>query len=214
VLAVRLCSTGPGAARVWLALLTPGQSLLAQVQLAASQNPQIPFHGAAPQPLIPPSVHRAGAAPSQVQNQHLLFFTQMVTTLKFVKILGRGLSTLKGANTPASFASSTNLLNITSRSSLESLMKTLKRTGLKTEPCRIPSVATEAPLRPWDTSHVPNTSMFWLSWDILRVTLPWLCNVTSHLPDNHYKYGDPDNETPVSNRLALWCSLLAQEAAI
>lgn len=61
---------------------------------------------------------------------------------------------------------------------------------------------------------MPNTSIFRFSWDILRVTPPWLCNVPSHLPDDCYKYRDPDNGTPVSKRLVSWCSLLAQEAAI
>ena len=42
---------------------------------------------------------------------------------------------------------------------------------------------------------MPNTAMFWLSWDILSVTLPWPSDVTIHLPDNCYKYGDPDNRT-------------------
>ena len=67
VLTVMLCSTGPGAPRVWLALWLQG-TLLAQVQLAASQNPQIPFHGAAPQFLVPQSVCIARFAWSQVKD--------------------------------------------------------------------------------------------------------------------------------------------------
>jgi len=51
---------------------------------------------------------------------------------------------------------------------------------------------------------MPNTAMFWLSWDILRVALPGLSDVMIHLSDNCYKYGDPDNRTSVFNRLAPW----------
>ena len=47
--------------------------------------------------------------------------------------------------------------------------------------------------------------------DILNITVPWLNNVTSHLPENCYKYGDPGNRTAVPDQLVS-CGLLMQEA--
>ena len=51
---------------------------------------------------------------------------------------------------------------------------------------------------------MPNTAIFWLSWDILTVALPGLSDVMIHLSVSCYKYGDPDNRTSVFNRLAPW----------
>lgn len=46
--------------------------LLAQIQLAINENPQIPFHADALQPLVPQSVCVSRVASSQVQNLALV----------------------------------------------------------------------------------------------------------------------------------------------
>jgi len=55
---------------------------------------------------------------------------------------------------------------------------------------------------------MPNTAIFWSSWDILRLTLPWPSGVMNHLPDNCYKHGDPDNRTSVVNQPDPWARRL------
>ena len=90
--------------------------------------------GAALQTLALSLYIQLGLPHPRCRTQHLLFFMQMGTILKFVQVLVQGLSALKGVNTPPSLASSTDLLNVTSRFLLESTVKTLKTNGLKMEP--------------------------------------------------------------------------------
>jgi len=40
-----------------------------------------------------------------------------------------------------------------------------------------------------------------LSGDILRVALPGPYDIMSHVPADCYRHGDPDNRTPVADRL-------------
>lgn len=135
---VRLCraelTTSPLAWLAVLGLVHPRVSwpsccqgtLLTQIQPAANQNPQILFLG-----LLSRTLSHS-LPPPRCRSQNLVIFMQMVTTFKFIKILVQGLSTFKGVNTLSNLSLSTNVLNITSRSLLESLVENITDNWLKT----------------------------------------------------------------------------------
>jgi len=77
-------------------------ALLTQIQFVTNQNTQIPFCGAALQPLTPQSVHRASATPFLVQNPQFAPLYADGDHPWIVQILVQGLSTLKEASTPPS----------------------------------------------------------------------------------------------------------------
>jgi len=90
---------GPGAPWVRLSIWLQC-TLLAQVQLAISQNPQVPFHGAALLPLAPSRYIYAGMP--LVLGAALPLLELCVAddypALQFVQISLQGLSTLNGVN--------------------------------------------------------------------------------------------------------------------
>jgi len=91
-------------------------TLLVQIQLAANQNPRFFFAVLLSSPSSPGLYIEPGLPHPRFRIQHLLFYMHIVTILEFGKILVQGLCSLKGANTLPNLASSTHVLNITSRS--------------------------------------------------------------------------------------------------
>lgn len=100
----------------WSAQLGCQSTLLAQIQLAANQNLKSFIAGLLSSPSSSSLYIEPGLPHPRFRINHLLFHMHMVTTLEFGKILVQGLCSLKGANTLPNLASSTNLLNVTSKS--------------------------------------------------------------------------------------------------
>lgn len=81
------------------------RALLAQIQWAMDQDPQLPFHGAA---LQPPSPSRADM---QVQNPTLTL-VKLQTVGDCPSLICLGLSALEGVNSSSQFGVSANLVSL------------------------------------------------------------------------------------------------------
>ncbi|KAK4829606.1 hypothetical protein QYF61_005706, partial [Mycteria americana] len=124
------------------------RTLLAHIQAAVNQHPQVLFHQVAFQPLFPRPVAFHGVVVAQVQDP----------TLSLVEshTIGLGPSTqpirIPLSTLPHELVSSANLLRVHSIPSSRSLIKILNRTGPNTEPWGTPLVTScQLDLTPFTT---------------------------------------------------------------
>ncbi|KAK4814241.1 LOW QUALITY PROTEIN: hypothetical protein QYF61_012737 [Mycteria americana] len=124
-------------------LLGCEHTLLAHVQLFVHQYPQVLFHRATLDHIIPQPVLKPRIAPTQV-TLHLALLNLMRFTQAHFSSLSRSLwmtSHPSGVSTaPHSLVSSANLLRVHSISLSMSLMKILNSTGPSTDPCGTPPI--------------------------------------------------------------------------
>lgn len=111
------------------------------IQLAVSQNPQIPSVGlfSASHPLAY-TYSQSCSVPAQNPVRALVHLHAIGDYLTF-RLCIQGLCKLKGVNSFSKFSIICKLLVLYSKS----FMKTLKRTGQKMEPCRTPLVTSCQP---------------------------------------------------------------------
>ncbi|KAK4821248.1 hypothetical protein QYF61_016547 [Mycteria americana] len=132
-------------------------TLLAHIQAAVNQHPQVLLCRAAFQPLFPKPVALHGVAVAQVQDLTLGLVEphtiDLGPSIQPVRIPLQSLPTLKHINTPAQFGVICNLLRAHSIPSSRSLIKILNRTGPKTEPWGTPLVTgCQLDLTPFTTT--------------------------------------------------------------
>ncbi|KAK4809169.1 hypothetical protein QYF61_006427 [Mycteria americana] len=119
-------------------------TLLAHIQPAVDQHPQVLLHQAAFQPLFPKPAALHGVVVTQVQDPALSRVEPhtigLGPSIQPVQVPLQSLPILKRSTLPPSLVSSANGLRVHSIPSSRSLIKTLNRTGPNTEPWGTPLV--------------------------------------------------------------------------
>ncbi|KAK4817624.1 LOW QUALITY PROTEIN: hypothetical protein QYF61_021527, partial [Mycteria americana] len=131
-------------------------TLLAHIQLAVDQHPQVLFHWAAFQPLFPKPVALHGVVVTQVQDLALSFVEPHTIDLSpWIQPVQVPLAFLPSSRStlPHNLVSSANLLRVHSIPLSRSLIKILNRTGPSTEPWGTPLVTgRQLDLTPFTTT--------------------------------------------------------------
>ncbi|KAK4823633.1 LOW QUALITY PROTEIN: hypothetical protein QYF61_004366 [Mycteria americana] len=118
-------------------------TLLAHIQLAIDQHPQVLFHWATFQPLFPKPVALHGVVVTQVQDPALSLVEPHTTGLSpLIQPVQIPLAFVPSSRPtlPPNLVSSANLLRVHSMPSSRSFIKVLNRTGPSTEPWGTPLV--------------------------------------------------------------------------
>jgi len=138
--------TNPDTSQDAVGLLVHLGTLLMHFQLAMNHHPKFLFCQATFQPLLPNPVALHGVAVTQGQDPAFGLVEPhtagLSPSIQPVQIPLQGLPTLSRSTLPPNLVPSANLLREHSIPSARSLIKTLNKTGLKTEPWGTPLVTS------------------------------------------------------------------------
>jgi len=158
--------------------------LLAHVQLAVDQHPQVLFLWAASQPPLPKPVALHGVVVTQVQDQALGLVEPRMTDLgpliQPVQIPLQSLPTLKQIDTPTQLGVVCKFTEGALSPLIQTLIKMLNRTGPKTEPWRTPLVTgCQLDLTPFTTTLCARPSSQFFIQQRVHPCKPWAARFSS-----------------------------------